>query len=259
MKFEIPDFCLVMLLGPAGGGQLSFLEKYFAPNERISPSLFAAMISDAPEEAAAEDAYSVMLKVLDLRLKHRQLACVYAPFLTTEETMTIRKMAKKYHCQLVAIAFETSLETCLSNSSQTREAHVPSHIIRSQHAQMAALAPFLADQGYRKSIRLQNTDEIESLEILRKKLRCDQKQESGPFDIVGDVHGCLDELLLLLQQLDYHIAQKADTADPWQSYSARHPENRRLVFVGDFCDLLRFECPSRRTNHTSEHLVHHCR
>ncbi len=45
----------------------------------------------------------------------------------------------------------------------------------------------------------------------------------GPLDIVGDIHGEIDGLLALLQQLGYDA-------------EARHPEGRHLVFVGDFCD-----------------------
>lgn len=45
----------------------------------------------------------------------------------------------------------------------------------------------------------------------------------GPLDIVGAIHGELDALLELLDNLGY-------------SYSNGHPQKRRLVFVGDFCD-----------------------
>ncbi len=47
-----------------------------------------------------------------------------------------------------------------------------------------------------------------------------------PFDIIGDVHGCIDELRLLLQRLGYQL--KAETY--------HHPEGRRAVFVGDLVD-----------------------
>ena len=46
-------------------------------------------------------------------------------------------------------------------------------------------------------------------------------------DLVGDVHGCLDELRALLRRMDY--AEGDDGA--W-----RHPGGRRLVFVGDLCN-----------------------
>ncbi len=56
-----------------------------------------------------------------------------------------------------------------------------------------------------------------------------QKNEKGPFDIIGDIHGCFDELHLLLVQLGYSISKKG-------SYQISHPDNRKLVFVGDLVD-----------------------
>ena len=47
-----------------------------------------------------------------------------------------------------------------------------------------------------------------------------------PFDVIGDVHGCMDELRELLGCLGY-------TSDG-EGY--RHPEGRRAVFVGDLVD-----------------------
>ncbi len=54
--------------------------------------------------------------------------------------------------------------------------------------------------------------------------------EHGPFDIVGDVHGCFDELVELLGQLGYTINQQDG------HYTASSPEGRKLVFVGDLVD-----------------------
>ena len=52
--------------------------------------------------------------------------------------------------------------------------------------------------------------------------------EGGPFDIIGDVHGCFDELVALLRSLSY-------TVDP-DGTGARHPDGRRALFVGDLVD-----------------------
>jgi protein phosphatase len=52
----------------------------------------------------------------------------------------------------------------------------------------------------------------------------------GPFDIVGDVHGCLDELLELMGALGYRIRQQA------QEFTVTQPEGRTLAFVGDLVD-----------------------
>jgi protein phosphatase len=47
-----------------------------------------------------------------------------------------------------------------------------------------------------------------------------------PFDIIGDIHGCIDELRRLLDQLGYIPCEAG----------YRHPAGRRVVFVGDLVD-----------------------
>ncbi|OJV99808.1 MAG: hypothetical protein BGO39_12445 [Chloroflexi bacterium 54-19] len=47
--------------------------------------------------------------------------------------------------------------------------------------------------------------------------------ETGPFDLIGDIHGCAAELRLLLEKLGYR------EKDGFYS----HPAGRRVVFLGD--------------------------
>jgi protein phosphatase len=56
---------------------------------------------------------------------------------------------------------------------------------------------------------------------------CQRITDSGPFDVVGDVHGCCDELDELLQRLGY----VRSATGPWT-----HPEARKVVFLGDLVD-----------------------
>jgi protein phosphatase len=66
-----------------------------------------------------------------------------------------------------------------------------------------------------------------SARLMRERLACDLRDERGPFDIVGDVHGCSDELVELLERLGYVADAEA---------GMRSPEGRRIVFVGDLVD-----------------------
>ncbi len=61
----------------------------------------------------------------------------------------------------------------------------------------------------------------------------DQRTLSGPFDIIGDVHGCCQELHALLYKLGYDVPDDPNHMSP---DLVRAPEGRRVVFVGDFVD-----------------------
>ena len=64
------------------------------------------------------------------------------------------------------------------------------------------------------------------MEISQDKLPTDRKDVQGPFDIVGDVHGCYAELQALLAKLGYVVTET----------TVSHPEGRQVIFVGDFAD-----------------------
>ncbi|MFK5004614.1 metallophosphoesterase, partial [Klebsiella pneumoniae] len=71
-------------------------------------------------------------------------------------------------------------------------------------------------------------DEVDQATVVREPLWCDRRGDHGPFDIIGDVHGCLDELTALLARLGYEPAGPGGVPV--------HPAGRRAVFVGDLVD-----------------------
>jgi hypothetical protein len=70
---------------------------------------------------------------------------------------------------------------------------------------------------------------VHNVTIERNPLWNNVKTEKGPFDLIGDIHGCFDELHALLVKLGYHV-QKDD------KYTVTHPEGRKVIFVGDLVD-----------------------
>lgn len=66
----------------------------------------------------------------------------------------------------------------------------------------------------------------------RTGLPTDLRRETGPFDVIGDVHGCLLELEALLGALGYVISR--DDAD--RAIGAHHPSGRTVVLLGDLAD-----------------------
>ncbi len=56
------------------------------------------------------------------------------------------------------------------------------------------------------------------------------RNKRGPVDIVGDVHGCLDELLALLDAMDYRVERVG------KGFAVTPPQGRTLAFVGDLVD-----------------------
>ncbi len=68
--------------------------------------------------------------------------------------------------------------------------------------------------------------------VVRQPLRSDRRDDHGPFDVIGDVHGCRSELETLLGTLGYDLVRD----DQGRPVDAVHPGGRRAVFVGDLVD-----------------------
>jgi polynucleotide kinase-phosphatase len=75
--------------------------------------------------------------------------------------------------------------------------------------------------------RLRGVAEVDAARIVREPAWADKSDLHGPFDIVGDVHGCQAELAGLLDLLGYR---------PGQDGTRRHPAGRTAVFLGDLVD-----------------------
>ncbi|MCA9638892.1 MAG: metallophosphoesterase, partial [Myxococcales bacterium] len=78
-------------------------------------------------------------------------------------------------------------------------------------------------EGFRQVVHLAGVDAIDDATFARRRLDCDRPELAGPFDIIGDIHGCADELEALLDALGYDA-------------DGRHPDGRRALFLGDLVD-----------------------
>ena len=62
----------------------------------------------------------------------------------------------------------------------------------------------------------------------------DLRDHTGPLDVIGDVHGCVGELIELLERLGYAVALEGQGER--RQAQTRAPQGRRAVFVGDLVD-----------------------
>ena len=60
------------------------------------------------------------------------------------------------------------------------------------------------------------------------------RHDTGPFDLIGDVHGCAGELERLLHRLGYDV--RYDGVAGSRDYRIAHPEGRKPVLLGDLVD-----------------------
>src|SRR5262249_16431577 len=134
------------------------------------------------------------------------------------------------------IVLNLSQNVCQERNQTRDNRNFGPHVVRQQLSQLRRSLRGLGREGFRHIYVLETPEEGELATVERVPLYNDKRQEHGPFDIIGDVHGCCDELEALLQRLGY-VPTALDAGDAlWGSRAYAHSEGRKAVFVGDLVD-----------------------
>ncbi len=235
MKFTIPDFSLVVMIGATGSGKSSLAERLFLPSEIVSSDACRAIVSDDETDlSATADAFDLVHYMAGLRLKRRKLTVIDATSVRREDRAQLVALARQWHALPVAIVLDIDPKLCHERNKTRANRQFGEHVPRNHVRTMRKGLKNLGKEGFRHVIVLKSPADVEALEIIREPLWTDQRADSGPFDIIGDVHGCFDELAELLEKLGYLI-------EPFESGSEElircsHPEGRQALFLGDLVD-----------------------
>ncbi|PSB41179.1 polynucleotide kinase-phosphatase, partial [filamentous cyanobacterium Phorm 6] len=146
------------------------------------------------------------------------------------------ELARKYHCISAAIVLNLPEKLCADRNQQRPNRNFGSHVVRRHVQNLKRSLKSLDREGFRYVYILRSQEEIDAVEVARQPLWNNRKSESGPFDIIGDIHGCCGELEQLLQQLGYQIVEKTSDSAFWDFPTYAHPEGRKAVFLGDLVD-----------------------
>ncbi len=228
MTFTIPELSLVVLIGPSGCGKSTFARKHFKPTEVMSSDAFRALVSDDEnDQSSTDDAFAALHFVAARRLARAKMTVVDATNVQPEARKPLVALAREYHVLPVAIVLDLPERVCHDRNRSRPDRDFGPHVIRNQKSQLHRSLRGLGREGFRHVHVLKSQEEVDAAVIERQPLWNNRKQDRGPFDIIGDVHGCCNELESLLQQLGY-------TRNGSESWG--HPSGRKAIFVGDLVD-----------------------
>jgi protein phosphatase len=234
MIMKIPEPSLVLLIGPSGSGKSTFAREHFKPTEILSSDFCRGLVSDdETDQAATGDAFEVLHFITSKRLAAGKLTVIDATNVQVEARKPLLALAREYHYLTVAIVFNMPAKLCQERNEARSDRNLKPHVIRQQSQQLRRSLRNLKREGFQRFVYVMSTPEaVEATRVERQPLWTNRTDEPGPFDIIGDVHGCFDELVELLKELGYEISTQPDgetVVEPPQG-------NRKAIFVGDFVD-----------------------
>ncbi len=237
MEINVPELSLVLLIGASGSGKSTFAKKHFGKYEIVSSDECRGIVSnDENNLSATNDAFDVLHYIIGKRLKNGYLTVVDATNVQKEARKGLIQIAREYHTLPVAIVLDLPQRVCEDRNVERPDRDFGNHVIRQQKQQLKRSIKGLKYEGFRKIHILKSQEEVDEItKIRREKLYNDKKEIKGPFDIIGDIHGCYDEAIDLLKKLDYTIKEATDNGKNF-GINVSHPENRQVIFLGDLID-----------------------
>lgn len=220
----VTDLALVVLVGASGSGKSTFAHAHFKSTEVISSDFCRGLVADDEnDQGASRDAFDVLHYIAGKRLAAGRLTVVDATNVQQDARRQLVDLARKYDVLPIAIVLDVPEDVCAArNVGRTDRADMPRRVITRHTRELRRSLKHLEREGFRKVHVLRGVEQVEGASVVREKRFNDLTHLTGPFDIIGDIHGCASELEALLGKLGY--------------VDGEHPEGRTAVFVGDLVD-----------------------
>src|SRR5262245_59878979 len=226
---RLPSPSLVVMVGPAGSGKSTFCRRNFRNSQIVSTDACRALIAgDEADQRASGAAFALAHRLARERLRRGRLTVFDATSVDARARRPLVAMAARHGVPAVAIVLDLPVVQCLAHDRR-RGRRVGRAVIGRQALRLASGLRGLRSEGFAAVhiIRSASAARRTRLSIPPSPL-CDRSDDEGPFDIIGDVHGCASELVHLLRRLGY---RRRSPRAPFE-----HPAGRRAVFVGDLLD-----------------------
>ena len=222
MNVKLPEISLLLLVGVSGAGKSTFAKRHFLPTEVVSSDVCRGLVSDDQNDQKSTDlAFELLQKMIDIRLRNRKLTVVDATNLRPEDRKRLRRLALDNDTLSAVLLFDTPKKVCKERNANRPDRQFGGRVIDRQYSLFNQTCRNIKKEKFHRVYRIKPED-LDKVVIDRTKLWCDKREQKGPFDIIGDIHGCASELEELLLQLGYQ--------------DGAHPEGRQLIFVGDITD-----------------------
>jgi protein phosphatase len=228
MILRLPELSLVLLVGPSGSGKSTFARRHFKPTEIVSSDACRGIVSDDEnDQTVSAQAFDLLHFIVRQRLALGRLTVVDATNVDAASRAQLVAIAREYHFLPAALVFKIPESICHERNAVRPDRNFGPNVVKRQAGLLRQGLRNLKTQGFRTIVSFKSPEEVDAVAgIEREPLWNNRKHDHGPFDIIGDVHGCYEELRTLIDRLGYSV----------NDHVASHPEGRRLVFVGDLVD-----------------------
>lgn len=168
---EIPEFCLVALVGATSAGKSSFAKKHFKPTEVLSSDFFRAMIcDDENEQSISSDAFDLLYNALNKRLKNSKLTVIDATSVQQSARKQLLDIAAEHNVHTAAIVLDLPEEILQQRNNVRPDRNIPEKVVREHYLELQQGIKNLKSEGFDLVYVINSLEQLNNVEIVRTKL-----------------------------------------------------------------------------------------
>ncbi len=243
MDVYVPYAGIILCVGPSNSGKTTLLQSWIQTqqvksSEVVSSDDYRERVGDLrfldwknrPRDEASSlmeqyriqstEAFQTMDAIIESRCRLNKLTIVDATHLHPSDRERYRNIARSHHLPILTLVFHTKEATLLLRDSERDEPRGKKRV-KQQLQTFKQQLRLLKKERYARSYSIY---EDETVRLIRPVTSPIELDVGKGLDIVGDIHGCFDEFLILLHKLGY----QQNTAGFYI-----HPEGRKILSLGD--------------------------
>ena len=189
-ELGVPELSLVVLVGVSGSGKSTFAREQFKPTEVISSDFCRGLVADDEnDQSATADAFELLHFIVGKRLAAGRLTVVDATNVQPEARRSLSRWRASTTC-----CRPRSCSTCRRRLPRAQREPPRPRLRRARDPpparQLRRSLRGLRKRGLPGRPRAARRGRDRRRQITRTRLFNDLRHETGPFDVIGDIHGC---------------------------------------------------------------------
>lgn len=172
-EVELPEPCLVVLVGAAGVGKSTFAARWFDPSEILSSDALRGLVSgDEGDQSATRPAFAILHRELDRRLAAGATTVIDATNVTAFARRALVRRAAKHGRPAVAVVLDLDARLVRSRNATRAGRIVPEGAVRAQMRDLARGLRHgeLEREGFEAVYHLRSPGDVDGLSMRRRAL-----------------------------------------------------------------------------------------
>jgi len=221
---SLPRTTLLVLCGTPGCGKSTFASRYFRETMIVSSDQCRLLVSDSETNmAASKEAFKLFRFTIERRLSLGRFTVADSTAITRQARGELLHIGRKYGFNTTLLIFNIPEDVCQARNAG-RDRRVVRSVITRMQKMLRQTLHVVHNEGF-DNVHVISEEDLNNT-AFEIEIRDYEVTLPGPFDIIGDIHGCFDELTMLLDKLGYRNRSNYYT----------HPAGRKAVFPGDLTD-----------------------